>query len=298
MISYITDIYENNSTLTQYELQFLRIDTKGINKKEIISQIIYKTASNNFQESKCAYSIQKVVQASFSQGHPKFGSTRGIQCTCISLFSICFSIFKTVSRWNRHDIEYVIEKGDALYKMQNTNQLLSYTQLPRVVQVEHLLVPVNFLEDCYGIWNDSQQQNIINVTRQILNSYNCTGLLFLTEGVCVSVIPSKCGYFVVDSHSRNSSGKADLRGSAILLRFQSVVDLSKYIIDTYDRSGKSVQYEIQEILVDSSGIPQKEKQRVVSSHKSEYQHAVILDKQNKKRKREYKKIVRECLQEK
>ena len=64
LISYITDIYENNSTLTQYELQFLRIDTKGINKKEIISQIIYKTASNNFQESKCAYSIQKVVQAS------------------------------------------------------------------------------------------------------------------------------------------------------------------------------------------------------------------------------------------
>ena len=51
--------------------------------------------------------------------------------------------------FNRDDIEYVIEKGDALYKMQNTNQLLSCTQLPRVVQLEHLLVPVNFLEDYY-----------------------------------------------------------------------------------------------------------------------------------------------------
>ena len=78
MISYITDIYENNSTLTQYQLQFLGIDTKGINKKEIISQIIYKKASNDFQESKCTCSIQKVVQTSFSQGHLKFGSTRGI----------------------------------------------------------------------------------------------------------------------------------------------------------------------------------------------------------------------------
>ena len=111
----------------------------------------------------------------------------------------------------------MIEKDDALYKIQNTNQLLLCTQLPRVVRVEHLLVPVNFLEDCYGIWNDSQEQKIINLTRRILNSYNCTGLLFLTEGVYVSVIPSKCGYFVLDSHSRNSSGKADPRGSAILL---------------------------------------------------------------------------------
>ena len=52
LISYITDIYENNLTLAQYELQFLIIDTNGISKKEIISYIIYKTASNNFQESK------------------------------------------------------------------------------------------------------------------------------------------------------------------------------------------------------------------------------------------------------
>ena len=138
----------------------------------------------------------------------------------------------------------MIEKGDTLYKTQNTNQLLSCTPLPRVVQVEHLMVPVNVLENFYGIWNGSQEQKIINLTRQILNSYNCTVLLFLTEGVCLSVIPSKCGYFAIDSHSRNSSGKANARGSAILLRFQNIVDLSKYIINTYDRLGRSVQYEI------------------------------------------------------
>ena len=45
-------------------------------------------------------------------------------------------------------------------------------------------------------------------------------------------------------------------------------------------------YEIQEILVDSSGIPEKENQRVMSAHKSEYQHEVTLDRQNKKRKGE------------
>ena len=46
-----------------------------------------------------------------------------------------------------------------------------------------------------------------------------------------------------------------------------------------------MQYEIQQLLVESNGIPEQEKRRVVSAHKSEYQHAVILDNQNK-RKRE------------
>ena len=69
----------------------------------------------------------------------------------------------------------MIEKGDALYKLQNTDQLLSDTCLPRVVQVEHLQVSVNFVEDIYKFWNDSNEQNIISLTLQILNSLNCTG---------------------------------------------------------------------------------------------------------------------------
>ena len=132
-----------------------------------------------------------------------------------------------MSRWNRHDVEYVIEKGDALYKLQNTYQLFSSTCLQRVGQLERLQVSVNFVEDNYGFWNDSLEQNIINLTRQILNSHNFTGLLFLTQSVSFSIIPSGCGYFLIDLHSRNSSGKADPKGSAILLTFQNAVDLSK-----------------------------------------------------------------------
>ena len=90
---------------------------------------------------------------------------------------------------------------------------------------------------------------------------------------------------MIDWHSQNSSGKADPEESAILLRFQNIVDLSKYIIDTYDRLGSSVQYEIQQLLFETSGIPEEEKRRVVSSHKSQYQlvnmQSDMLDNQNK-----------------
>ena len=43
--------------------------------------------------------------------------------------------------------------------------------LLRVVQVEHLWVSVNFLKDNYGFWNDSHEQNIINLSPQILHSH-------------------------------------------------------------------------------------------------------------------------------
>ena len=65
----------------------------------------------------------------------------------------------------------------------------------------------------------------------------------------------------------------------------NVIDLSKYTIDTYDRLGSSVQYEIQQILVENTGIPEEKKRRAMSADKSDYQHAVILDNLNK-RKRE------------
>ena len=80
---------------------------------------------------------------------------------------------------------------------------------------------MNYLEDNYRFWNDSHEQNIINLTR-------------------------------------NSSGKPDPEKRAILIRFQNVSDLSKYIIDTYDRLGSSVQYEILQLLVESNGMSEEE----------------------------------------
>ena len=56
-------------------------------------------------------------------------------------------------------------------------------------------------------------------------------------------------HFLTDSHSRNSSGKAYSEGSAIELNFLNVVDLSKYIIYTYNRLGSSVQYGFSNFLL-------------------------------------------------
>ena len=121
---------------------------------------------------------------------------------------------------------------------------------------------MNFPEDNYRFWNDSHEENIINLTRQTVTIPQ--GWYFLTQDVYTSFIPSRCGYCLIDSHSQNKIGKADPEGSAILLRFQNVADLLKYIIDSYDRLGSSVQYETQQLLLESNGISEEEKRRVVN----------------------------------
>ena len=41
-----------------------------------------------------SYSVIKSVQRSYNQGHESFGTTAGMQCTCISLFSLCWSVIR------------------------------------------------------------------------------------------------------------------------------------------------------------------------------------------------------------
>ena len=58
---------------------------------------------NNFNHFMCGdveknpgpYNIAGIDQASFSQGHEKFGVTRGIYFTRISLYNVWFSGFKS-----------------------------------------------------------------------------------------------------------------------------------------------------------------------------------------------------------
>ena len=61
------------------------------------------------------YSIEKVIQGSFQQGNPRFGRTAGVQCTCNSLFALCWFQIKTVSRWNKIDLNHVLTERDLWY---------------------------------------------------------------------------------------------------------------------------------------------------------------------------------------
>ena len=91
------------------------------------------------------------IQATFHQGNDKFGETKGIQCSCISLFGIIFSAFKNIARWTCHDLEYIIEQGDGLYKTTGRSDYLSSTELPQEITVENLQVNIDLDANYFGI---------------------------------------------------------------------------------------------------------------------------------------------------
>ena len=71
------------------------------------------------------YNIAGIVQVSFIHGHEKFGVSQGIQCTFISLYSMCVSSFKPIFELSSENLEYVIVKRGQLYTEQNILTLSS-----------------------------------------------------------------------------------------------------------------------------------------------------------------------------
>ena len=54
------------------------------------------------------FNIVKSVKGSCHQGDIKFGDTAGMQCTCNSLFAICFSKMHRISLWRSEDLDLVL----------------------------------------------------------------------------------------------------------------------------------------------------------------------------------------------
>ena len=152
----------------------------------------------------------RVIQASFHQGNEKFGSTKGIQCSCISLFTITFSAFKNVARWNCHDLEYVIEQGDALYKTTGRTDFLACTDLPKDLLIENVPVRVDFLPHASYFGFLHRGTNCLSeIIGNLSENHDHTGILFFCRGYTFSILNlNGSGFiFIVDSHSRNSLGE-------------------------------------------------------------------------------------------
>ena len=96
------------------------------------------------------YGIKKAVQGIFHQGNNRFGEIAGIQCTSNAYFAIIFSVIKKVSLWKATEINYVLDKGDMLFKSLGINQQLAINELPHVVNIEG-----------YNIHNDSFYNTVI-----------------------------------------------------------------------------------------------------------------------------------------
>ena len=71
----------------------------------------------------------KVFQVTHHQGDIKCGMLRGIQCSCMSFISVCWT-FMSVSIWDSFDLNFILQKGDLLFKSLNNYRYLGMENLP------------------------------------------------------------------------------------------------------------------------------------------------------------------------
>ena len=75
--------------------------------------------------------ILRVVQTTHHLGDIRYGMSRGIQCSCMSLMSVYWTLFKSVSIWDSFDLDCILQKGDLLFKSVNNYRYLGMEDLPQ-----------------------------------------------------------------------------------------------------------------------------------------------------------------------
>ena len=68
--------------------------------------------------------VMKVVLVTHHQGDISYEMLRGVQCSCMSLMSVCWTLFKSTSIWDSFDLDCILQKGNLLFKSLNNYRYL------------------------------------------------------------------------------------------------------------------------------------------------------------------------------
>ena len=210
------------------------------------------------------YDILSSVQGSFNQGNIlKFGLGAGTQCACNSLYAICWSIIKKVSRWQTNDLDHILTEGDRVYKCITTENyaLLCADDLPDVIQQGDGIFIINKLRLETG---EATLVNNFPFLSSLFNSCNNKGdgFLFFIRNVTLAIIPiydthsRYYYYYLFDSHSRDERGLVVEDGQSVLLKFRDLLQVEKYIQVVYleFRDSQSEFFQMQFVKVTVSNI--------------------------------------------
>ena len=76
------------------------------------------------------YVIFRLVQTTHHQGDVRYGASRGIQYSCMSLISVSWLLLKSPGLWYRSHLDYILDKGDHLLKFIGKFEYLGREDLP------------------------------------------------------------------------------------------------------------------------------------------------------------------------
>ena len=172
-----------------------------------------------------SYYIDKYLQGSYCQSHPKYGHTAGIQCAYNALSGVCWAKVQNIACWNSFYLGHVLNLGDDLCTPLDLERYLDVTDLPNHVKTAE---GYNFYVNKVHLHDG--EALIERGKKIILNTFRnrSCALLFINSAVAAVILHSRACYFF-DSQCRYSRGLSVADGSSVLLKFANILQLENYI---------------------------------------------------------------------
>ena len=155
-----------------------------------------------------------------------------------------------MSYWNSCDLDYILIKAGGLFKSINIFRYLEPAELPNVLNLEGTNIAIEYVQ-LVTVEILKKQINFIQPSF-VDFSDRSNGIIFFVSDTSLSQLWNKIYIFLFDSHSRDDQGKISPDGTAILIKFTSLSQVQKYILENYlvDRGRKSVFCQLQYVKVE------------------------------------------------
>ena len=171
------------------------------------------------------YTLIKTVQVSHHQGDVRYGASRSIHCSCMSLISVSWTLFKSPGLWNKFNLDYILGKRDQLFKLIGKFRYLGVEDLPHKFMIENYLINVELLENKTG--EITAGAYLLSITEIVNKAQQIgTGALLIVNNYILGLIWGTDSIYLLHSHSKDEYGNLSSSGTAVLLKFDSLKVLS------------------------------------------------------------------------
>ena len=132
----------------------------------------------------------KIVQATRHQGDVRYEMLRGMHCSCMSLTSVCWTLFKSASIWDSFDQDCVLQKGDLLFKSLNNYIYLGIEDLSQEFFIENS--PINRTREV------TAGAYLVSITKIVIDCQQIgTGALLIINNYILGLLwENQCFFYV------------------------------------------------------------------------------------------------------
>ena len=147
-----------------------------------------------------------------------------------------------------------------MYKAKNTPNYPTTKDLPGSVKINEIELTIVNLANYHG--RLSQGEHFIsNVHKNVDNTGN--GVILIFNGFSMGIIWNKAT-FAIDYHSRDSNGLPCENGTAVLLKFCSLLAVEKYLLEVNVKNVNTMLFDLQYV-------------KLLSHNEVDFQHSTSVE---------------------